>query len=129
MSASLEASLYWTPVSPPPIDGPPRDHLSRTPIPLPFDRAQLRQQLRIIQDMLKDLEEQTVVGRRHTMHKLIAVLRDHIGRGLFRTGPRNLQVLLEMVDKLTREAARPLPEVRQFRDHAEPLVALLMATT
>ena len=123
MSASLETSPDWTPLLPA-IDRPSRRHT-----PLPVDRAQLRQQLRVVQDMLEDLEEQTVVGRRHTMQKLIGVLRDHIGRGQFRTGPRNRQVLLRLVDELAREAERPLPEVGLFREHAEPLVALLMATT
>jgi hypothetical protein len=79
--------------------------------------------------MLEDLEDQTAVGSQHTMEKVIGVLRAHIGRGLFRTGPRNEQMLSQLVDQLAREAGRPLPEVRQFRDRAEPLVALLMATT
>jgi hypothetical protein len=93
------------------------------------DRGQLRQQLRIIQEMLEDLEDQTSVGRRHTMEKVIGVLRKQIGRGLLRAGPRNELMLSRLVDELAREVGRPLPEVRQFRDHAEPLVALLMATT
>jgi hypothetical protein len=79
--------------------------------------------------MLEDLEEQTVVGRRHTMEKVIGVLRDQIGRRLFRSGPRNGRMLSHLVDQLAHEASRPLPELREFRDRAEPLVALLMATT
>lgn len=93
------------------------------------DRGQLRQQLRIIQEMLEDLEEQTAVGRRHTMEKVIGVFRKQIGRGLIMAGPRNELMISQLVDELAREVGRPLPEVRQFRDHAEPLVALLMATT
>ncbi|HZL16802.1 MAG TPA: hypothetical protein VFG23_03545 [Polyangia bacterium] len=93
------------------------------------DRALLRNQLRVVQDMLEDLEEQTAMGRRHTMEKVIVVLRYQIGRGLFRAGPRNEDILSHLVDQLAHEASRPLPELREFRDRAEPLVALLMATT
>jgi hypothetical protein len=93
------------------------------------ERAQLRQLLRIVQDMLEDLEDQTVMGGRHTMEKVIGVLRSQIGRGLLRTGPRNERMLCQLVEQLAHEAGRPLPEVREFRDRAEPLVALLMATT
>ena len=123
MSASFEAS-FQVPPSAPPLDLP-----ARPTAEAPGDRASLRYQLRVIQDMLEDLEEQTVEGRRHTMEKVIAVLRDQIGRRLFRTGPRNGDMLSHLVDQLAHEASRPLPELREFRDGAEPLVALLMATT
>jgi hypothetical protein len=123
MSVSFEASFQL-------------DH-SVAPLELPArpvteasgDRALLRNQLRVIQEMLADLEEQTAVGRRHTMEKVIGVLRDQIGRRLFRTGPRNGRMLSHLVDQLAHEASRPWPELREFRDRAEPLVALLMATT
>lgn len=123
MSASPEASFHLDPPAPP--LGLPE----RPPAEGAGDRALLRSQLRVVQDMLEDLEEQTVVGRRHTMEKVIAVLRDQIGRRLFRTGPRNGSMLSRLVDQLAHEASRPLPELREFRDRAEPLVALLMATT
>jgi hypothetical protein len=123
MSASFEAGLHRVPAVPP-LDLPTR------PLGDPSeDRALLRNQLRVVQDMLEDLEEQTVVGRRHTMEKVIGVLRDQIGRRLFRSGPRNGRMLSHLVDLLAHEASRPLPELREFRDRAEPLVALLMATT
>lgn len=93
------------------------------------DRGQLRNQLRIVQEMLEDLEDQTAVGRRHTMEKVIGVLRKQLGRGLPAAGLRNELMLSQLVEQLAREAGRPMPEARQFRDHAEPLVALLMATT
>jgi hypothetical protein len=120
MSVSFEPTLSWASISPAPLLGGVEDG---------GDRAQLRQLLRIVQDMLEDLEEQTSMGGRHTMEKVIGVLRAQIGRGLFRTGPRNERMLSRLVDQLAREAGRPLPEVREFRDRAEPLVALLMATT
>ena len=121
MSASFEPGLHFVPAIPP-LSLPARP-------PGDDDRALLRNQLRVVQDMLEDLEEQTVVGRRHTMEKVIGVLRDQIGRRLFRSGPRNGRMLSHLVDQLAHEAGRPLPELREFRDRAEPLVALLMATT
>ena len=124
MSASFEASLRSEPV-PPPDQQPYR----ATPLPVPVDRAHFRQRLRTVQDMLEDLEEQTAVGRRHTLEKVLGVLRDHVQCGAFRTNPRNHQTLSALVAELTRQAARALPAVETFRDHAEPLVALLMATT
>ncbi len=123
MSASFEPGLHLVPAVPPLSlpTRPPGDSLD--------DRALLRNRLRVVQDMLEDLEEQTVVGRRHTMEKVIGVLRDQLGRRLFRSGPRNGRMLSHLVDQLAHEASRPLPELREFRDRAEPLVALLMATT
>jgi hypothetical protein len=121
MSASFADSFHVEPVEAPPAL-PPRQVEAG-------DRALLRYQLRVVQDMLEDLKEQTVVGRRHTMEKVIGVLRGQIGRRLFRTGPRNGLMLSHLVDELAHEASRPLPELPEFRERAEPLVALLMATT
>jgi hypothetical protein len=123
MSVSFEASFHLD-HSAPPLELPARPVLEAS-----GDRALLRNQLRVIQEMLADLEEQTAVGRRHTMEKVIGVLRDQIGRRLFRSGPRNGRMLSHLVDQLAHEASRPLPALREFRDRAEPLVALLMATT
>jgi hypothetical protein len=92
-------------------------------------RVQLRQQLRIVQEMLEDLETLPAVGCRHTMKKVIGVLRTQVARGSFRTRPRDELMLSMLVGQLEHEAARPLPEVGHFRDQAEPLIALLMATT
>jgi hypothetical protein len=93
------------------------------------ERALLRQQLRTVQEMLEDLETRPAVGCRHTMKKVIGVLRTQVARGSFRTGPRDELMLSLLVGELEHEAARPLPEVGHFRDQAEPLIALLMATT
>ncbi len=95
----------------------------------PEERALLRQQLRIVQEMLEDLETRPAVGCRHTMKKVIGVLRTQVARGSFRTGSRDELMLSLLVDELEHEAARPLPEVGHFRDQAEPLIALLMART
>src|SRR5450432_645580 len=98
MSASFEATPDWATVPPAPPMPAAFDRSVRSATENRGDRAALRYQLRIVQDMLEDLEEQIPVGRQHTMEKVIAVLRDQIGRGLFRTGPRNGKMLLQLVD-------------------------------
>jgi hypothetical protein len=125
MSASLQTDMDIE-IGPIPILS---GRLSRQRNRRPVDRAQLRLQLRVIQEMLGDLQVQTVVGQRHTMEKMIGVLREQVDQGLFGVGARNQQMLRDLLDQLAREAGRPMPQIAYFRERAEPLVALLMAST
>ena len=91
-------------------------------------RSLLRRQLPVIREMIGDLEEQTGAGRRHTMEKVVAFLRQQIGCGVLALGRRNSGVLSHLVDQLASAAQHVMPDVRQFSDRAETLLSLLLAT-
>ena len=123
MSAFVPSSEYLSAVSN--AAGPP---------PLRWDRrgegkSLFHRQLRVIQEMLDDMESQIAAGQRHTMEKVAAFLRSHVGQGTLSITPRNALELSHMVDQLEQEARRHSPDVRLFGDRAKILVALLAATT
>ncbi|HEX3903887.1 MAG TPA: hypothetical protein VH853_13690 [Polyangia bacterium] len=74
------------------------------------------------------METQTVAGQQHTMEKVAAFLRSRIRQGAITGTPGNRRELLQMVDRLEREARRQAPDVRLFGDRTEALVVLLWAT-
>jgi hypothetical protein len=88
----------------------------------------LLRQLPVIQEMIRDLENQTGAGRRYTMEKVVAFFRQEIGRGVLAVGPRNARLLSRFVDQLMTASQHLIPDVRQFRDRAETLLSLLLAT-
>lgn len=92
-------------------------------------KSLFHRQLRVIQEMIDDLDSQIAAGQRHTMEKVAAFLRSHIGLGAFSVNPRNGRELSQMVDQLEREARRQVPDIRLFGDRAKVLVALLSVTT
>jgi hypothetical protein len=91
-------------------------------------KSLFHRQLRVIQEMVEDMESQIVAGQRHTMEKVATFLRSHIGPGTLSITPRNARELSQMIDQLDREARRQVPDVRLFGDRAKVLVALLSAT-
>jgi len=91
-------------------------------------KSLFQRQLRVIQEMIDDLDSQIAAGQRHTMEKVAGFLRAHTGQGAFSASPRNSRELLQMVDQLEREARRQVPDVRLFGDRAKVLVALLSVT-
>ena len=92
-------------------------------------KSLFHRQLNVIQEMIDDLDSQIAAGQRHTMEKVAAFLRSHIGQGAFTANPRNGRELSQMVDQLEREARRQVPDIRLFGDRAKVLVALLSVTT
>jgi uncharacterized protein YigA (DUF484 family) len=91
-------------------------------------KSLLHRQLRVIHEMIEDLDSQIAAGQRHTMEKVAAFLRSHTGQAAFSASPRNGRELSQMVDQLDREARRQSPDVRLFGDRAKVLVALLSVT-
>jgi uncharacterized protein YigA (DUF484 family) len=91
-------------------------------------KSLFHRQLRVIQEMVDDLDSQIAAGQRHTMEKVAAFLRSHTGQSAFATAPRNGRELSQMIDQLEREARRQVPDVRLFGDRAKVLVALLSVT-
>jgi hypothetical protein len=92
-------------------------------------KSLFHRQLRVIQEMVDDLDSQIAAGQRHTMEKVAAFLRSHIGQGAFSPTPRNARELSQMIDQLEREARRQVPDIRLFGDRAKVLVALLSVTS
>ena len=123
MSAFVPSTEYLRAVSN--ANGPPRLGLElRTD-----GKSLFHRQLRVIQEMLDDMESQIAAGQRHTMEKVAAFLRSHVGQGTLSITPRNALELSHMVDQLEQEARRQSPDVGLFGDRAKILVALLSATT
>ena len=91
-------------------------------------RSLLLRQLPVIQEMILDLENQTGPGRRYTMEKVVAFFRQEIARGVLAVGPRSARVLSCVVDQLAMASQRLIPDVHRFRDRAEALLSLLLAT-
>lgn len=91
-------------------------------------KSLFQRQLRVIHEMIDDLDSQIAAGQRHTMEKVAAFLRSHTGQTAFAATPRNGRELSQMVDQLEREARRQVPDVRLFGDRAKVLVALLSVT-
>ena len=91
-------------------------------------KSLFQRQLRVIHEMIDDLDSQIAAGQRHTMEKVAAFLRSHTGQSAFSATPRNGRELSQMVDQLEREARRQVPDVRLFGDRAKVLVALLSVT-
>jgi hypothetical protein len=91
-------------------------------------KSLFHRQLRVIQEMIEDLDSQIAAGQRHTMEKVAGFLRSHTGQGGFSPSPRNERELSQMIDQLEREARRQVPDVRLFGDRAKVLVALLSVT-
>lgn len=91
-------------------------------------RSLLLRQLPVIQEMISDLDEQTGAGRRYTMEKVVAFFRQEIERGVLAVGLRNALVLSHLVDQLANASHHLIPDVHQFRDRAETLLSLLLAT-
>ncbi len=91
-------------------------------------KSLFHRQLRVIQEMVDDLDSQIAAGQRHTMEKVAAFLRSHTGQAAFAAAARNGRELSQMIDQLEREARRQVPDVRLFGDRAKVLVALLSVT-
>ncbi len=91
-------------------------------------KSLFHRQLRVIQEMVDDLDSQIAAGQRHTMEKVAAFLRSHTGQSAFATASRNGRELSQMIDQLEREARRQVPDVRLFGDRAKVLVSLLSVT-
>jgi hypothetical protein len=85
--------------------------------------------LRVIRQMLGDMEVQTLAGQRHTMGKVVVFLRSRIHERATAVTPRNQHELLRMVNELDREARRQAPNSLLFGDRTEALVLLLSAAT
>ncbi|HEX3902141.1 MAG TPA: hypothetical protein VH853_04770 [Polyangia bacterium] len=91
-------------------------------------RSLFQRQLRVIREMLEDMQPQTVAGQRHTMEKVVAFLRSHVGPDAIFVTLRNGLELSLLVDQLEQETRRQIPDLRLFSDRAEALVLLLSAT-
>jgi len=125
VSAFVPSTEYLRAVSN--ANGPPRLGLElRTD-----GKSLFHRQLRVIQEMVDDMESQIAAGQRHTMEKVAAFLRSHVGQGSLsvNVNPRNGRELSSMVDQLEREARRQVPDIQLFGDRAKVLVALLSVMT
>lgn len=91
-------------------------------------KSLFHRQLKVIHEMVDDLDSQIAAGQRHTMEKVAAFLRSHTGQATFAASTRNARELSQMIDQLEREARRQVPDVRLFGDRAKVLVALLSVT-
>jgi hypothetical protein len=85
-------------------------------------------QLPTIREMLGSLDTLTINGRQHLMIKVVDFLRDNGVDAVRGIGWRNQRAVMELLDGLAVESHRPMPDVKQFAQRAESVVALLAAT-
>lgn len=87
-----------------------------------FDR-----QIPTIREMLGSLDMVTINGRQHLMTKVVAFLREceAVAPGI---GRDNQRAIIDLLDRLAAESSRPMPDVQQFAERAENVVALLAAS-
>lgn len=88
------------------------------------DRSFYRQ-IPTIREMIGSLDTLTITGRQHLMLKVVGFIRE-CGSEAFRgVGRHNERTVSELLECLAAESSRPMPDVRQFVQGAESLVALL----
>jgi hypothetical protein len=84
-------------------------------------------QIPTIREMIGSLDTLTINGRQHLMTKVVGFLREcgaDVGRGI---GRHNQHTVMQLLDGLSAESSRPMPDAKQFAQRAENLVALLAA--
>lgn len=85
-------------------------------------------QIPTIREMLGNLDTLTINGRQHSMAKVLGFLRE-CGTDTARViGRQNQRTVMELLDRLTLESKRPMPDVKQFAQRVESLLALLATT-
>ena len=84
-------------------------------------------QIPTIREMLGSLDTLTLNGRQHLMTKVVGFLRDRGVDAVQAIGRHNQHTVMELLDGLAVESSRPMPDVKQFAQRAENLVALLVA--
>jgi hypothetical protein len=92
------------------------------------DHASLSRQLLVIQEMVRTFDTLTTAGQRYTMSKIVGFGRDQIERACDRVSWRNQSAIADLLEKLDRESARPLPDTFRFGERVERLVGLLAST-
>ena len=82
-------------------------------------------QLDVIREMLLSMDELPSAGQRYTMTKIVAFVAERIRRGGLAVSRQNEAMLTELLEHLTRESNRLMPDARHFNQCAEDLVDLL----
>ncbi len=92
------------------------------------DRDLVMPQFEVIREMLSGLETLTAAGQRHSIGKILAFIRTRLRESGPLLSGRNRETVGELLDQLTRESARPWPDLRDVRERTESLIALLPST-
>ena len=88
------------------------------------DRSFYRQ-IPTMLEMIGSLDTLTITGRQHLMVKVVGFIRDCGSEAVRGIGRNNQRTVMELLDCLAAESSRPMPDVRQFAQRAQSLVALL----
>jgi hypothetical protein len=89
--------------------------------------ASLSRQLGVVREMLPTLDTVSAAGQHHIMSKVVAFIEQQaagVGRSLSR---RNQEMFAELLEHLTHESQRLLPDVQVFTNRAESLLVFLGA--
>jgi hypothetical protein len=92
------------------------------------DYASLSRQLSVIREMVRTFDTLTTAGQRYTMSKIVGFGRDQVARACDRVSWRHQSAFADLLEKLDRESARPLPDIFRFGERVERLVGLLAST-
>jgi len=81
-------------------------------------------QVAVIGEMLASLDSLTHAGRHHTMSKIVAFVQTRIAAPAASRTAADRARIAELVERLQREAARPLPAVASFIETVQRLLAV-----
>ena len=99
--------------------------LASVPTSHPVPYAELYAgQVAVIGEMLAGLDSLTNAGRHHVMAKIVAFVQARVGSAPGSRSPTERARIAEMLDRLQREAARPLPVVGAFTESVQRLLAV-----
>ncbi len=82
-------------------------------------------QIPTIREMIGSLDTLTITGRQHLMTKVVDFIRDCGSEAVGGIGRNNQRTVMALLEDLAAESSRLVPDVRQFAQRAESLVALL----
>jgi hypothetical protein len=89
--------------------------------------SSLSRQLGIVREMLPTLDTVSAAGQKHIMGKVVAFIQAQAARACRDLSRRNQEMFAELLELLTHESRRLLPDVRIFSHRAESLLAFLGA--
>jgi len=85
----------------------------------------LQRQLATVREMVASLDTLTLAGQRHLMAKVVTFMRDHGLVALRQVGRNDQRTAAELLEHLSVESERRLPDAGAFGPCAETLVELL----
>ena len=91
--------------------------------------SSLSRQLGTVREMLPTLDTVSAAGQQHIMRKVVAFIQAQAVRTCRNLSQRNQEMFAELLEHLTHESQRLLPDARAFIRRTESLLVFLGATS